>query len=166
MGRYMKLAEKEKALYEELDILKKRMAVLVSDILDHPCDTDDEKMKTVYETDYVKRGLNLVQYRKLMPAIDSPVGIPVKSETIGIGRGYRDPTRFRYSEIQKPFIDVCSPVSFVRTATLVDEWFAPRTGNTEYQDSYSKMGLNILKSSQQYAEPLPSSRRKPNDRCG
>lgn len=32
------------------------MAVLVSDILDHPCDTDDEKMKTIYETDYVKRG--------------------------------------------------------------------------------------------------------------
>ncbi|KAF7277443.1 hypothetical protein GWI33_007278, partial [Rhynchophorus ferrugineus] len=55
MGRYMKLAEKEKVLYEELDNLKKRMAVLVGDILDHPCDTDDEKMKTIYETDYVKR---------------------------------------------------------------------------------------------------------------
>ncbi|KAF7277442.1 hypothetical protein GWI33_007279, partial [Rhynchophorus ferrugineus] len=57
MGRYMKLAEKEKVLYEELDNLKKRMAVLVGDILDHPCDTDDEKMKTIYETDYVKRGM-------------------------------------------------------------------------------------------------------------
>ncbi|CAG9765555.1 unnamed protein product [Ceutorhynchus assimilis] len=165
MGRYMKLAEKEKALYQELDSLKKRMAVLVSDILDHPCDTDDEKMQTIYETDYVKRGLNLVQYRKLMPAIDSPVGVPIKSETIGTGRGYRDPTRFRYSEIQKPFIDVCTPVSFTRTPTVMDEWFAHRTGNTEYQDSYSKMGLNILKSSQQYAEPLPSSRRKLDSRC-
>lgn len=50
-----------------------------------------------------------------MPAIDSPVGIPVKSETIGLGRGYRDPTKFRYSEIQKPFIDTCSPVSFTRS---------------------------------------------------
>lgn len=60
-------------------------------------------------------GFNLVQYRKLMPAIDSPVGIPTKSETIGLGRGYRDPTKFRYSEIQKPFIDVCTPVSFTRS---------------------------------------------------
>lgn len=109
------------------------MAVLVSDILDHPCDTDDEKMLTIYQTEFVKRGnrlpyqkleslklneipgLNLVQYRKLMPAIDSPVGIPIKSETIGLGRGYKDPTKFRYSEIQKPFIDVCTPVSFTRS---------------------------------------------------
>lgn len=32
------------------------MAVLVSDILDHPCDTDDEKMQTIYQTEFVKRG--------------------------------------------------------------------------------------------------------------
>ncbi|KAF7275379.1 hypothetical protein GWI33_011810, partial [Rhynchophorus ferrugineus] len=59
--------------------------------------------------------LNLVQYRKLKAAIDSPVGIPVKSETIGLGMGYRDPTRFRFSEIQKPFVDICEPVSFTRS---------------------------------------------------
>lgn len=35
------------------------MAVLVSDILDHPCDTDDEKMQTIYQTEFVKRGSEL-----------------------------------------------------------------------------------------------------------
>lgn len=34
------------------------MADLSGAILDHPCDTDDEKMETLYQTDYKKRGEN------------------------------------------------------------------------------------------------------------
>nr|CAH7760306.1 unnamed protein product [Callosobruchus chinensis] len=165
MGRYKKLAQKEASLYQKLEELNRKMAILSSDILDHPCDDDDEKMETIYQTDYIKKGLPLTKYRKLMAAIDSPVGIPVKGEVIGTGRGYRDPTKFRYAAFPKPTIDVCPQVEFTRTPTLVDEWFAPRTGTTEYQDTFSKMGLNIIKSRQQYMEPLPSSRRRADDPC-
>ncbi|KAJ8965694.1 hypothetical protein NQ317_009896 [Molorchus minor] len=160
MGSYKKLAQKEKKLYEELDQISKEMAIHSNNALDHPCDTDDEKMETIYQTDYTKRGLPLQDYRKLMPAIDSPVGVPVKSEGIGLKQGYRDPTRFRYSCFIKPFVGVCPQVSFVRTPTAIDEWFAPRTGESEYQDTISRIGLEIIKSSQQYLEPLPSSRRR------
>ncbi|XP_018579037.1 uncharacterized protein LOC108917082 [Anoplophora glabripennis] len=165
MGRYKKLANKEKRLYQELDELNKEMATLAGGIIDHPCDNDDIKMETIYQTDYIKRGLPLASYRKLMPAIDSPTGVPVKGETVGLGSGYRDPTKFRYSAFTKPMVNVCPQVTFTRTPTLVDEWFAPRTGTTEYHDNISNMAMNILKSTQQYAEPLPSSRRKRGDLC-
>ncbi|KAG5868504.1 hypothetical protein JTB14_001723 [Gonioctena quinquepunctata] len=141
------------------------MAILSSDILDHPCDDDDEKMETIYQTDYVKKGLLLANYRKLSAAIDSPVGIPVKGEVIGLGRGYMDPTKFRQSAFIKPTIDICPQVTFTRTPTLVDEWFMPRTGESEYHDAFSRVGLNIMKSRQQYTEPLPSSRRRADDPC-
>lgn len=88
------------------------MAILVNEMLDHPCDTDDEKMQTIYQTDYIKRGVNLVEYRKLMPALDSPIGMPVKTQVIALGDGYRDPTRFRYSTFPRPNIDPCPCVSF------------------------------------------------------
>lgn len=32
------------------------MAELTSSILEHECDTIDEKMQTIYQTDYIKRG--------------------------------------------------------------------------------------------------------------
>lgn len=32
------------------------MAELTGSILEHSCDTIDEKMQTIYQTDYVKRG--------------------------------------------------------------------------------------------------------------
>lgn len=32
------------------------MATLSGGILDHPCDNDDVKMETIYQTDYIKRG--------------------------------------------------------------------------------------------------------------
>ncbi|KAJ8919382.1 hypothetical protein NQ315_016475 [Exocentrus adspersus] len=181
MGRYKKLAKKEKRLQQELENLNKEMATISGEILDHPCDNDDVKMETIYQTDYIKRGyknavylnpalfisnvtgLPLASYRKLMPAIDSPVGVPTKGETIGLRMGYRDPTKFRYSAFIKPMVDVCPQVTFTRTPTLIDEWFAPRTGTTEYHDTISNMGMNILQSTQQYAEPLPSSRRKRGD---
>lgn len=50
-----------------------------------------------------------------MPAVDSPIGVPVKSETLGLGQGYRDPFKFRFSAVLKPYVDVCQPVSFTRS---------------------------------------------------
>lgn len=49
--------------------------------------------------------------------------------------------------------------------TSMDEWFAHRTGMSEYQDTISKMGKSIIQSQQQYTEPLPSSRRRIGDPC-
>lgn len=175
------------------------MAELTSSILEHECDTIDEKMQTIYQTDYIKRGkkplyiitfpnqlflgLNLTQYRTLMPAVESPVGIPVKSQSIGLGKGYRDPTMFRYSCFNKPMIHPPPPISFATSKIilfrltnfliqtfflapcLIHDWFKPQIGISEYQDTFSKTGLSIMKSRQQYAEPLPSSRRRFGDPC-
>jgi hypothetical protein len=175
------LAEKEKMLHEELACLNKEMAILAGEVLDHPCDTYDDKMMTIYQTDYNKKGLEAKQYRKLMPAIDSPVGVPFEGPTISLRDGYRDPTAFRISAILRPRIDVCPPVIFKTSKTTcfkcfkiiveisapqsISDWFTPLTGRSEYQDTISKMGLSIIKSSQQYAEPLPSSRRRYGDMC-
>lgn len=113
-----------------------------------------------------------------MPAVDSPAGVPVKSPSIGLGHGYKDPTRFRYSPFPRPSVDSCPPVTFATSTILkdfvrlytinkfilvpstVESWFISKTGRSEYQDSISKVGLSIIKSRQQYAEPLPSSRRR------
>lgn len=156
---------KEILLLEELSQLNQEMAILANEMLDHPCDTDDEKMQSIYQTDYVKRGLNLVDYRKLMPAIDSPIGMPVKSQVIGLGYGYRDPTSFRYTTFPRPNIDPCPCVTFGVTPAILDRYFEPVTGRSEYQDTISKIGLAITKSRQQYKEPLPSSRRRHEDPC-
>lgn len=56
MDRYKKLAEKETILHKELDELNQEMAMLSGELLDHPCDSDDVKMESIYQTDYVKRG--------------------------------------------------------------------------------------------------------------
>lgn len=119
-----------------------------------------------------------------MPAVESPVGIPVRSQSIGLGKGYRDPTMFRYSCFNKPMVHPPPPISFVTSKLiffikiklaltsnfilapcLIDDWFRPQIGISEYQDTFSKTGLSIMKSRQQYAEPLPSSRRRYGDPC-
>lgn len=112
MGQYKMLAEKEKLLHEELQCLNNQMAVLAGEILDHPCDTYDDKMMTIYQTHYNKKGLKPKQYRQLMPAIDSPIGVPFKTPSIGLKSGYRDPTAFRVQATVRPRIACPPPVSF------------------------------------------------------
>ena len=176
------LAEKERMLHKELECVGKEMTVLAGEVLDHPCDTYDDKMMTIYQADYNKKGLESKQYRKLMAAIDTRVGLPFDGPTITLRDGYRDPTAFRHYAIQRPRIDVCPPVTcrisrmrvifvsilkfiFVLAPQSISDWFTPLIGRSEYQDTISKMGLSLLKSSQQYAEPLPSSRRRYGDMC-
>ncbi|KAJ3658747.1 hypothetical protein Zmor_010469 [Zophobas morio] len=165
MGRYKMLAEKERMLHKELECVGKEMTVLAGEVLDHPCDTYDDKMMTIYQADYNKKGLESKQYRKLMAAIDTRVGLPFDGPTITLRDGYRDPTAFRHYAIQRPRIDVCPPVTCRITPQSISDWFTPLIGRSEYQDTISKMGLSLLKSSQQYAEPLPSSRRRYGDMC-
>lgn len=80
--------------------------------MDHPCHTDDEKMASIYQSSYLKLGTSYGEYRKLAAAIDSPIGVPVKNEVIGIGIGYRDPLMFRFSTFPKPAIQPCPCVTF------------------------------------------------------
>lgn len=63
-------------------------------------------------------GLNVPQYIKLMPAVESPVGVPVKEGSIQIGNAYRDPTSFRYSAFPRPTIHPCPPVHFCRSTNM------------------------------------------------
>lgn len=115
MGRYKMLAEKEKLLHEELQCLNNQMAVLAGEILDHPCDTYDDKMRTIYQSAYNKKGLNAQQYRQLMPAIDSPIGVSFEGPSIGLRNGYRDPTAFRVLAVPRPRIESPPPISFKRS---------------------------------------------------
>lgn len=45
-------------------------------------------------------GLSVTQYRPLMAAIDSPVGLPITPAIINLKDAYRDPTRFRSSAME------------------------------------------------------------------
>lgn len=159
-NRYLKLSEKEGLLLDELTTLHSEMANLNGEILEHECDSYNEKMETTYRIDFAKRGMTPAEYVKLMPAVDSPAGVPVKNPSIGVGKGYRDPTRFRYSPFPRPTIDSCPPLTFGTTPTTVASWFGVEGARTEYQDVISKTGLGVMKNRQQYKEPLPSSRRR------
>lgn len=47
-------------------IIKFQMAILASDILDHPCDTDDDKMETMYQTHFMKKGKGIILSWKII----------------------------------------------------------------------------------------------------
>lgn len=40
------------------------MAILKSSVLDHPCDNDDEKMETLFQINYLKKGKLSKNYTK------------------------------------------------------------------------------------------------------
>ncbi|CAH1105618.1 unnamed protein product [Psylliodes chrysocephalus] len=165
MGRYMKLVRTENHLHKVLHSLSKKMAILKSSVLDHPCDNDDEKMETLFQINYLKKGSPVAKYRKLRAAIDSPFGVPVKGEVLGLGRGYRDPFKFRHSCFPKPRVHPAPCVTYQATPSPVDEWFKLQTGTTEYHDTINHMGYNLIKNRQQYREPLMTSRRTDNEPC-
>lgn len=54
----------------------------------------------------------MAKYRKLRAAIDSPFGVPVKGEVLGLGRGYRDPFKFRHSCFPKPRVHPAPCVTY------------------------------------------------------
>lgn len=165
MDHYRHLAEREKRLFEDLVTLSGQMSVLAGDILDHPCDNDDPKMKTIYQIDYAKRSYPIMSYRKLGTAMDSPVGVPVKPFGVGLREGYRDPTRFRLSAIPIPRIDSPPGVTMAIQPATVAEYHVDFPGETEYMDTISKVGRMCQLARQQYREPIPSTRRRHLDPC-
>lgn len=60
--RYKQLADKEKRLHDDVIAVNREMTNLMSTILESVCEMGDETMKSVYQTDYEKRGLFIIIY--------------------------------------------------------------------------------------------------------
>ncbi|XP_006622238.1 uncharacterized protein LOC102677022 [Apis dorsata] len=162
-SRYKYLADKERLFLDQLQKVNREMVNLTSAMLEHTCNSIDETMKSVYKTDYAKRGLPIKEYRQLKAAVDSAYCSPFPEEITEIKEGYRDPTRFRYTAIERPHIQPAKTITFCQVPELFSVWDTPFTGRSEYMDTFSKMGLSNMKNQQQYAEPQPSSRRRLGD---
>ncbi|XP_003700983.1 uncharacterized protein LOC100882873 [Megachile rotundata] len=162
-NKYKYLAQKERQIYDQLMKVNQNMKNLVSAMLDNQCESMDETMRSVYQTDYSRRGLPIGEYRKLMAAVDSSYCSPIPSEVTEIKKGYRDPTRFRYTAIERPHIQPAKTINLSQVPETFDMWETPFTSRSEYMDTISKMGLSNMKNRQQYLEPLPSSRRRFGD---
>ncbi|XP_076675763.1 uncharacterized protein LOC143372953 [Andrena cerasifolii] len=162
-NRYKYLAEKERQLYDQLVNVNQEMTNLATAILDSNCEPMDETMKTFYKTDYGKRGLPISEYRQLVAAVDSPYCSPIEEEVAELKNGYRDPTRFRYTAIERPHIHPAKTINLLQVPESFSLWGEPFTGRSEYMDTFSKMGLRNMKNRQQHLEPLPSSRRRFGD---
>ena len=59
-------------------------------------------------------GLPLAKYRTLMAAVDSPIGSPIQPVVTDLRDGFRDPTRFRYSAIERPDIQPATSINLLR----------------------------------------------------
>lgn len=49
-----------------------------------------------------------------MAAVDSPYCSPIQEEVTGIKDGYKDPTRFRYSAIERPHIQPATKITMLQ----------------------------------------------------
>ncbi|KAG7206350.1 hypothetical protein KM043_003719 [Ampulex compressa] len=139
------------------------MANLTSKMLSSTCESDDDTMKSIYMIDYEKRGLPVTRYRRLMAAASDTIDSPIKPAVTELIDGYRDPTRFRYSAIERPTIQPAKTMNLLEVPESLSMWEEPLTGRSEYMDTVSKMGLSNMKNRQQYLEPMPSSRRRFGD---
>ncbi|XP_011647216.1 uncharacterized protein LOC105433541 [Pogonomyrmex barbatus] len=97
--RYKQLVDKKCRLPDD-DLIKvnHERTNLTSFMLDNDCDVE-EIMKSVYQTDYKKKGWLVTRYKLLMAAMDSPIGLSIMP-TIDLKDAYKDLTRFRYLTIE------------------------------------------------------------------
>ncbi|XP_066594810.1 uncharacterized protein [Prorops nasuta] len=164
-NRYMQLADKERRLHDKLIEVNREMTDLTSRILESECETEERVLKSIYETDYTKRGLPIGRYRGIKAAIDAPVGSPISPAVRGINDGYRDPTRFKFSAIEKPFIQAPKEINMDAIPDAYFQWNMPFGGESEYMDGISKVGLINLRNQQQYTNPLIPFTRNKNPNC-
>ncbi|XP_078049316.1 uncharacterized protein LOC144476365 [Augochlora pura] len=162
-NRYKYLADKERQIVNELVNVKTEMTNLASALLDSNCEQTDDVMKSVYETDYSKRGLPIQDYRQLVAAVDSPYCSPFPTEVMEIKGGYRDHKNFRHTAIERPHIHPVKKFTLYEVPETFSKWEEPFTSRSEYMDTFSKIGLSNMKNRQQYLEPIPSSRRRFGD---
>ncbi|CAL1673093.1 unnamed protein product [Lasius platythorax] len=152
--RYKQLADKERRLHDELMRVDREMIHLTSLMLDSARDMD-ETMKSIYKTDYEKRGLPVTQYRSLMAPIELSITPPI----VDLKDAYRDPIRFRYSAMDSPTIQPAKTIELLKVSETCPFWDKPFAGCSEYKDTISKMGLTNMKNQQRYLEPLLPSRK-------
>ncbi|XP_076376821.1 uncharacterized protein LOC143259253 [Megalopta genalis] len=162
-NRYKYLADKERQIVKELVNVKTEMTNLASALLDSNCEQADDIMKSVYKTDYSKRGLPIQDYRQLAAAVDSPYCSPIATEVMEIKEGYRDHRNFRHTAIERPHIQPVKKFTLCEVPEIFSIWEEPFTSRSEYMDTISKIGLSNMKNRQQYLEPIPSSRRRFGD---
>ncbi|XP_011870513.1 PREDICTED: uncharacterized protein LOC105563498 [Vollenhovia emeryi] len=163
-ARYQQLADKERRLYNALIKVNREMTDLTSSMLDSVSDME-ETMKSIYKTDYEKRGLPVTRYRPLMAAIDSPVGSPITSAVIALKDAYRDPTRFKSSAIESltiPSVKTINLLNDKQVSAPCSFWDQLFTGCSEYMDTISKIALINMKNQQRYLAPLFVSRKLDN----
>ncbi|XP_029167551.1 uncharacterized protein LOC114938010 [Nylanderia fulva] len=156
--RYKQLAEKERRLHNELMRVDREMMLLTSSMLDSACDMD-ETMKSIYKTDYEKRGLPVTQYRSLMAAVDAPIELLSITPPIVDLKVYRDPIGFRYTAMDSPTIQPTKTIELLKVSETCPFWREPFAGCSEYKDTISKMGLRNMKNQQRYLEPLLPSKK-------
>ncbi|EZA57887.1 hypothetical protein X777_00989 [Ooceraea biroi] len=156
-ARYKQLANKERRVRDELAKVNREMIDLTSLMLDSACNVD-ETMKSVYKTDYEKRGLPVAHYRPLIAAVDSPILSSIKPAMVGLKDAYKDPIKFKYSAMESPTIQPAKTITLLKVSDTCSFWDEPFTGCSEYMDTISKMGMNNMRNQQQYLRPLLPSR--------
>ncbi|XP_012278303.1 uncharacterized protein LOC105698548 [Orussus abietinus] len=156
---YKTLADKEQKSREGAIAENRKVDNSKNRILQNVCHMGDEAMRSVYQIDYEKRGVLFTEYKQLMAAVDSPVGAPICSVNKDLKNGYKDPTKFRHSAVDKPHIRPPRCIDMSAVPKTFELWAAPFTGYSEYMDTISKMGLSNMKNRQQYLQPLPTSRK-------
>ncbi|XP_063231889.1 uncharacterized protein LOC134536181 [Bacillus rossius redtenbacheri] len=87
-------------------------------------------------------------------------GVPMAPQVMGLLHAQRDPASFRQLPCGATGAQSPHPVSSTSTPVGISAWFGPHVSLSEYQDTISKTGRKILLSSQQFLEPLPSSRHR------
>lgn len=156
--RYKQLADKERRLHDELMRVDREMMLLTSSMLDSARDMD-ETMKSIYKTDYEKRGLPVTQYRSLMAEVDAPIELSSITPPIFDLKPYRDPIRFKYMAMDSPTIQPAKTIELLKLSETCPFRSEPFAGCSEYKDTISKMGLRNMKNQQQYLEPLLLSKK-------
>ncbi|KAK6630167.1 hypothetical protein RUM43_004984 [Polyplax serrata] len=160
-SKYRELAEKKADIQKNIELIEQQMTAITNDMLDSPCGVTDEAMKTIYETDFLRRGWPFTKYRTLLAETDCKLcPPPMYKQVIGLKNGYRDPTTFRLVPHVLPGTDPAKPISFSKTPESLNYYWKVWPGRSEYQDTYSKQGRGIMISAQQFLEPMPSTRRR------
>lgn len=108
----------------------------------------------------------MAAYREIVAAAQSPAPIPLESIKLGTMRCYKDPTHF---EEKPPTVrPTIHPPPAIHTGVSplgTERWFAEYPGRSEYMDTFSASAKACWRSMQRYKEPMPSTRRRADDRC-
>ncbi|GBP50266.1 hypothetical protein EVAR_88102_1 [Eumeta japonica] len=166
MEHYRQLVNKETELCRDYEKVQEQLGQVVNDILDHPCDDVDSKMATMFQISFKRKGFPVSDYRKIMAAVESKAPVPVAKHRLGILRCYKDPTNFKEPPPRvRPTVQPAGRVHLGVMPKSIADSNKTVTGKSEYIEKYNGPAEACLRSMQRYREPLPSTRRRADDRC-